>query len=158
MTSKNKIGTANHQRKGVKSNAHAGKQFERQVGRHFKNTGLELDENFRVSIGINGSPKPHRYDLGSLKENLVVECKSHRWTSSDKIPVAKMTTWNEVMLLFHGTPKRFKKILVVLRDYSKKRKITLGQYYLKINGHLIPKGVQIWEYDVKKDQMLVLKK
>jgi hypothetical protein len=146
----------NHQRKGVKSNAHAGKAFELKIKDYFQTQGLFLSENFEVEVGIGGKKKLHRYDLGSAQENIIVECKSHKWTEGGKVPVAKMTTWNEVMLYFHTSPRQFEKILIVLRDYSSKRKMTLAKYYLAKNGHFIPDGVQIWEYDDAKNEMVKL--
>jgi len=37
----------------------------------------------------------------------------------------------------------------VLKDFSPKRKETLGQHYVRTNWHLIPKSVEIWEYDME---------
>jgi hypothetical protein len=37
----------------------------------------------------------------------------------------------------------------VLRDFSEKRNETLGEYYIRTNHHLIPKDVEVWEYDDK---------
>jgi hypothetical protein len=77
------------------------------------------------------------------------ECKSHTWTEGGNVPSAKMTTWNQAMFFFHAAPLGYRKILFVLRDFSKKRNETLGAYYIRTNHHLIPKGVEVWEYDDK---------
>lgn len=37
--------------------------------------------------------------------------------------------------------------MFVLRDYSEKRKETLAEYYIRTYQHLIPKGVELWEFD-----------
>jgi hypothetical protein len=137
----------NHQRKGTNSNAKIGRNFESEVRNYFSRRGLELQENFPVPIGLGVGKKNHSYDLVSETEGLIVECKSHKWTESGNVPSAKMTTWNEVMLYFHASPNRYRKMLVVLRDFNFRRKMTLAQYYIKTNWHLIPPDVQICEYD-----------
>ena len=78
---------------------------------------------------------------------VLVECKSHKWTKSDKVPSAKLTVWNEAMYYFLVAPPNFRKIFFVLRDYSEKRNETLATYYLRTYGHLVPDDVEIWEYE-----------
>ena len=65
------------QRKGAKSNTHAGKDFEKKVKDFFKNQGIELSQDVTVSIGINKKKKPHKFDLGDVAKKIIVECKSH---------------------------------------------------------------------------------
>lgn len=40
--------------------------------------------------------------------------------------------------------------MFVARDYSQKRKETLAEYYIRTYRHLIPQGVEFWEYDEAK--------
>lgn len=61
------------------------------------------------------------------------------------MPSAKMTVWNEAMYYFHVAPKNFRKILFVLKHH--RRELSLASYYLQTHGHLVPDGVEIWEYD-----------
>ncbi len=68
---------------------------------------------------------------------MIIECKSHKWTSGNNVPSAKMTVWNEAMLYFSLAPESTRKILFVLRDYSKRNE-TLAEYYKRLNEHLIP--------------------
>jgi len=139
-----------HQRKGAKSNAHVGAEFECAVQKYFNNQGIKLDRNFPVSIGVGGNEKKQRrYDLGAIQPALLVECKSHTWTEGDKVPSAKMTTWNQEMYYFHLAPDHFRKILFVLKDLSIKRQETLAEYYVRTNSHLIPNKVEIWEFDTQ---------
>jgi len=91
--------------------------------------------------------KEHAFDLGSKKQKIIVECKSHRWTSGDNVPSAKMTVWNEAMYYFSMAPKEYRKIMFVLKDMSKKRKQTIAEYYLHTYNHLVPNDVEFWEYD-----------
>jgi hypothetical protein len=138
------------QRKGAESNAHVGRDFEKRVQDYFEGRGLSLASGVTVSIGISGK-KPHSFDLGNGDENLLVECKAHRWTEGGNVPSAKLTVWNEAMFFFHASPSGYRKLLVVLRDFSTRRNETLGEYYVRTYSHLIPNDVEVWEYDeVKK--------
>ena len=58
-----------------------------------------------------------------------------------------MTVWNEAMYYFHLAPKRYKKVLFVLRDFSNRRSESLAEYYVRNHSHLIPNDVKILEYD-----------
>ena len=135
------------QRKGSQSNAHVGRDFEIAVREFFAKEGMELSPSVSVLIGVADKKKKHSFDLGSEKDKILVECKAHRWTEGDKVPSAKLTVWNEAMLYFHVSPSEYRRVLVVLRDYSQSRGETLGAYYVRTYPHLIPKNVEIWEYD-----------
>lgn len=138
------------QRKGAKSNTHVGKEFERAAKHFFAKQGLYFEKDISISIGINGK-KPHKFDLGNLNEKILVECKSHKWTEGNNVPSAKITTWDQAMYLFYVTPTDYRKILFVLKDYSPKHKETLAEYYIRTKSHLIPKDVEIWEFDEYKN-------
>jgi hypothetical protein len=138
------------QRIGSKSNAHAGSAFEIAAQSFFDSTGLILDRDVNVPIGIDSITKPHAFDLGCLKQKVIVECKSHRWTTGKNVPSAKLTVWNEAMYYFVAAQGDYRKIMFVLRDYSSKRKETLAEYYIRRYRHLIPDDVEIWEYDEEK--------
>ena len=97
------------QRKGAKSNTHVGKEFEKSTMSFFSKQGLSLEENFSISIGINGT-RHHSFDLASLADKILIECKSHTWTEGDNVPSAKMTTWDQAMYFFHVAPKGYRKI------------------------------------------------
>ncbi|HPQ44330.1 MAG TPA: hypothetical protein PKZ42_08880 [Syntrophales bacterium] len=134
------------QRKGSKSNTHVGKEFEETAMKFFKGKGLFLQNNISVNIGVN-EKRPHSFDLGSLDERILVECKSHTWTEGGNVPSAKMTTWDQAMYFFHIAPKGHRKIFFVLKDYSTKKRETLAEYYIRTKSHLIPLDVEIWEFD-----------
>ncbi|SYZ73775.1 conserved hypothetical protein [Candidatus Zixiibacteriota bacterium] len=137
------------QRKGALSNADVGREFETLAQHFFAKQGLHLTRRVSVQIRINGF-KPHNFDLGNKTEKILVECKAHKWTESDNVPSAKLTVWNEVMLFFLAAPSIYRKILFVLRDFSGRKKETLGEYYIRTNSHLIPKDVEVWEYEEKQ--------
>lgn len=135
----------NFQRVGEKSNAHVGRNFEDTARRYFLQKGIILQRGYSVPIGISAK-KQRKFDLGSENPPLLVECKSHTWTSSGNVPSAKITVWNEAMYYFSLAPTKFRKILFVLRDFDDKRRETLAEYYVRNYGHLIPNDVEILEY------------
>ncbi len=102
-----------NQRKGSISNAHVGAAFEAVVLEYFGNKGIALERNFALEIGVGKTKKKHCFDLGSKEPQIIIECKSHTWTEGNKVPVAKMTVWNEAMYYFHLVPDSYKKILFV---------------------------------------------
>jgi len=91
--------------------------------------------------------KLHCFDLGTTKEKILVECKSHTWTAGAKVPSAKMTVWNEAMYYFHLAPLDYRKILFVLHDRRKKEGESLLTYYKRTYSHMIPEGVEFLEWD-----------
>ncbi|MBR9910896.1 MAG: hypothetical protein GYB33_11170 [Gammaproteobacteria bacterium] len=134
------------QRVGSQSNAQAGKDFELAAQSFFKKDGLSLGRDMKIPVGVEALKKDHTFDLGCEKQKVIVECKSHKWTSGDNVPSAKLTVWNEAMYYFFTAPSEYRKIMFVLRDFSQKRGETLAQYYLRTYRHLIPEGVEFWEY------------
>jgi len=137
-----------YQRIGSKSNTHVGRDFELVTQAFFTGKGLDLDLNIKIPVGIGVNKKVHAFDLGSLEAKILVECKSHKWTApNDNAPSAKLTVWNEAMYYFLASPKGYRKIMFVLRDYSEKRKETLAEYYIRTYSHLIPEDVELWEYN-----------
>jgi hypothetical protein len=139
------LDTNNFQRVGSVSNTHAGNDFETAIGSYFKQQGILLTRNFTAPVGVGDLKKPHRFDLGSESPPVLVECKSHTWTQGGNMPSAKLTVWNEAMYYFYVAPEKYRKILFVLKH--SRRETTLASYYLKPHGHLVPGGVEVWEYD-----------
>jgi hypothetical protein len=135
------------QRIGSPSNAHVGDAFEILVQRFFAQQGVEVQRDHVVPIGVGLSKKLHAFDLGCSSKKWLVECKSHRWTSGHNIPSAKLTVWNEAMYYFHAAPPEYKKLLVVLKDLRRGTGESLLTYYVRTYGHLVPDGVELWEYD-----------
>ncbi len=147
----------NFQRIGSISNAHVGSDFEAAAREIFASQGLQLQKNFSLPVGISEKKKEHRFDLGSASPEVIVECKSHRWTKGSNVPSAKMTVWNEAMYYFSIAPKSYRKILFVLRHYNPKKKETLAEYYIRTYNHLVPYGVEIWEYNEDIGETVVWK-
>ena len=128
------------------SNAHVGSDFEKAAQEYFGQQGIVLRKGRGVQIGFS-SKREHKFDLGADKPAMLVECKAHTWTAGGNVPSAKITVWNEAMLYFSLAPSDYRKILFVLKDWSEKRGESLAQYYARTRDHLIPDGVEIWEYD-----------
>lgn len=135
------------QRIGSQSNAHVGREFEDSARMFFETQGVSLHANLTVLVGVGSLKKNHSFDLGNSERKILVECKSHRWTSGDNVPSAKLTVWNEAMYYFTVSPPGYRCIMFLLRDYSSRRRETLAQYYIRTYAHLIPAGVEFWEYD-----------
>jgi len=144
----------NFQREGSISNAHVGREFEKTAQIFFTSKGLILQENLTLPVGIGTEKKNHSFDLGNKEQRIIVECKSHKWTKGDNVPSAKLTVWNEAMYYFLSSPQGYRKIFFILKDFSNKRKETLAGYYLRTYSHLIPDGVEFWEYDPEKNEAL----
>jgi hypothetical protein len=136
----------NFQRIGSISNAHAGAEFEGLVQQFFANQGVALSSSFAVPVGVGNLRKSRKFDFGSEHPPIIVECKSHNWTTGGNIPSAKITVWNEAMFYFHIAPGRYRKVLFSLK--SVRRSESLAAYYVRCFAHLIPAPVEIWEYDV----------
>ena len=140
------------QRSGSKSNAHIGRDFELHALNYFKSQGIALIKNFKISLGIEEQKKLHAFDLGCKQAKIIVECKSHKWTTGGNVPSAKLTVWNEAMLYFIASPDEYRKVMFVLKDYCSKRKETLAEHYIRTYFHLIPTNVEFWEYDTETSE------
>ena len=135
-----------NQRIGSESNAHVGADFESVAKAFFAKQGITLTPRFPVDVGLSNK-KEHCFDLGSNNPKIIVECKSHRWTSGANVPSAKMTVWNEAMYYFHLAPTDFRKILFVLHDTRGRGGESLLSYYKRTYFHLIPDDVEFLEWD-----------
>jgi hypothetical protein len=49
--------------------------------------------------------------------------------------------------IFHVALELYRKIFFVLKHFRKEQ--SLAAYYLKTHGHLVPPGVELWEYDLE---------
>jgi len=136
----------NFQRIGSISNAHAGREFEDAACAFFAKTGIVLTRNFGVELG-HVKKRMHRFDLGSEEPPILVECKSYTWTSGGNSPSAKIRSMNEVMLFFTLAPAHYRKILFLLKHL--RGEVTLAANYIKNYAHVIPPGVEIWEFDLE---------
>ncbi|MDI1318090.1 hypothetical protein [Flavobacterium sp.] len=136
----------NFQRIGSSSNVVAGRNFENASKIYVeKQLGRTLTFGKKIEIGISDIKKSHKFDIGD--DETIIECKTHKWTTGDHVPSAKLTVWNEAMYYFSLVSNSFTKIFIIEKHLSEKRNNTLGLYYIKTYGHLIPEDVEIWEFD-----------
>lgn len=138
------------QRKGYESNTQVAREFESIAYKYFYSNEYDVEMGYNIKIGLNLVKKEKKFTLGgrdNLGKTFVVECKSHKWTESSNIPSAKITNWRQSMFYFSMLPEDIGKYLFVLKDKSVKTQESLGEYFIRLNQHLIPKGVIILEYD-----------
>jgi hypothetical protein len=146
MSRENKKITNKFKREGSESNTQVGRDFEDIAQKYCLDIKITLEKGKKVPLGLPGRErKEHAFDLGN--ESILVECKSHKWTSGDNVPSAKMTVWNEAMYYFSLVPAKYKKYMFVLKDVSEKKGFSLMEYYIEKFNHLIPEGVIFFEYD-----------
>lgn len=148
---------SNNQRTGAPNNAYVGKEFEEIAKKVIENQlDTILKSDYSLDVGFSDKKNRHKFDLGN--KDIIVECKSHRWTSGNNVPSAKLTVWNEAMLYFYLAGKEYRKIFFFEKsEREKNKKIeTLGEYYIRNKNNLIPDGVEFWEYDIEKKEVKVL--
>ena len=129
------------------SNTQVDINFESTAAQCLAAKGVVVRPRFSVPVGVGLLKKPHMFDFGSEDPPVLVECKSHRWTAGDNAPSAKLTVWNEAMYYFAIAPSGFRRIFLVLRNFSERCRLTLAEYYLHRYSHLVPDGVEFWELD-----------
>ena len=144
----------NFQRDGSISNSQVGRAFEERVGKVVVEHGLRLESNHKVPCGLDKvQRKSHAFDLGSENPKVIVECKSHIWTSSGNVPSAKMTIWVEAMFYFHWAPQDYRKIFFVKRSTHSRQKKSLLDHFLGSWYHMIPSDVEFWELDTDSGRL-----
>ena len=138
---------SNFQRDGSISNSHVGRAFEARARKVLGEHGLRLELGHKVPCGVGAVRKDHAFDLGSANPRVIVECKSHTWTASGKVPSAKMKNWAEAMFYFHMAPPDYRKIFCVERSLRAGRTESLLSYFLRTQAHMIPPDVEFWELE-----------
>ncbi len=146
---------SNFQRDGATSNSHVGRAFEERAWKVLAEHGLRLESNHRVPCGLGMVRKSHAFDLGAESPRVIVECKSHTWTSGGNVPSAKMKDWAEAMFYFHMAPRDYRKIFFVERSLRPGRSESLLSYFLRTQSHMIPPDVEFWELDGDGDELIV---
>ncbi|MCH7663184.1 MAG: hypothetical protein IH859_04855 [Chloroflexi bacterium] len=137
---------SNFQRKNAVSNTQVGIDFEDIALSHFSKEIPDLHKEFRIAIGFK-EKKSHKFDLGSSLQNVIIECKSHTWTTSGNMPSAKLTTWDQAMFYFFLAPDKYRKIMFVKKDLKPKSGESLCNYYMRTHANVIPDGIEFWEAD-----------
>lgn len=128
------------------SNKHRGDKFTQQVQNYFKTKGINLEPEYKVSVGLSTKyKKQHAFDLGNA--DMLVECKCYDWTEGNNNPSAKLSTLNEAMLYLFTASKRCKMVFMKQTSRKGKHSETLAGYYVRLHRPFIPDDVEIWEFN-----------
>lgn len=144
---------SNFQREGSTSNSHVGRAFEERARKVLAKHGLRLEADHKVPCGLGPVRKNHAFDLGAGNPRVIVECKSHTWTSGGNVPSTKTKNWAEAMFYVHMAPPNYRKIFVVERSVRPDRPESLLAYFLRTQAHMIPPDVEFRELD--GDELIV---
>ena len=132
-------------------NPRVGKEFQLAVKEWFEEvytTPFEIERK----IAIGRPAKMHSFDISSLDESIVVECKCYTWTETGNVPSAKMGFTNEAAFYLSFLPDDTERIIVMLHAEHVKRNETLAEYYFRTNRHLLGK-IKIYEFDLQTKEM-----
>ena len=136
-------------------NPRIGREFQVKVKQWFEtNVGLRFELEHPILMG--NPTKPHKFDIADKSENIVIECKAYTYTRTGNIPSAKLTTLNEAIFYFSFLPAQTEKILVMAYAVHPKRRESLAEYYIRINGHLLG-DVKVWEFNTDTYEMRMIK-
>ncbi len=134
-------------------NPKVGKDFENVTLKWAKkNFGCNFDNEKAVEIG--NPPRPHKFDLVSKDEGIVIECKCYTWTESGNVPSAKLATLDEAILYMRSIAHPAKKIIAISYAFNEKRNKTLAEYFCERKGHLLD-DISVWELDDIKEPRLI---
>ena len=145
----------NYQRGESTSNFHVGRAFEAQAWKVLAEHGVRLESGHKVPCGLGAVRKNHAFDLGSESPKVIVECKSHTWTSGGNVPSAKMKNWAEAMFYFHMAPPDYRKIFFVERSVRPGRSESLLSYFLRTQAYMLLPDVEFWELDGDDDKLII---
>ena len=132
-------------------NPRVGKEFQLAVKEWFEEAYTSPFEIER-KIAIGRPAKLHSFDISSLDESIVVECKCYTWTETGNVPSAKMGFTNEAAFYLSFLPDDTERIIVMLHAEHAKRNETLAEYYFRTNRHLLGR-IKIYEFDLQTKEM-----
>ena len=132
-------------------NPRVGKEFQLAVKEWFEEAyTTSFDVERKIAIGRPA--KLHSFDISSLDESIVVECKCYTWTETGNVPSAKMGFTNEAAFYLSFLPDDTDRIIVMQHAEHAKRSETLAEYYFRTNRHLLGK-ITIYEFDLQTKEM-----
>lgn len=124
-------------------NPKVGREFEMLTKKWAENQfGCSFIIGQAVDIGI--PPKPHKFDLVSKDEGIVVECKCYTWTEGGNVPSAKLATLDEAILYMRSISRPAHKIIVMQYAWNEKKGVSLAEYFCEKKGHLLD-DISVWE-------------
>ena len=95
---------------------------------------------------IGDPPTPHKFDVVSEDEKIIIECKCYTWTKSGNVPSAKLATLDEAILYMRSISEKVRKIIAIKMDMNPKNNISLAEYFCDKKGHLLD-DIEVWEVD-----------
>ena len=132
-------------------NPRVGKEFQLAVKEWFEEAyTTSFDVERKIAIGRPA--KLHSFDISSLDESIVVECKCYTWTETGNVPSAKMGFTNEAAFYLSFLPDDTERMIVMLHAEHAKRNETLAKYYFRTNRHLLGK-IKIYEFNLQTKEM-----
>lgn len=84
-----------------------------------------MDFQIDVLIAIGSPKKKHNFDLVSIDQRYVGECKNYSWRKSGGPPHGKISSVNEAVLYLLHLPKGSHRFVVMRRDTHPRRSDTL---------------------------------
>lgn len=126
-------------------NPKIGKQFEEMA---LKWAETQFGSVFFVekAVDIGNPPTPHKFDLVSKDEGIIIECKCYTWTESGNVPSAKLATLDEAILYMRSISRPAHKIIVMKYAWNEKKQMSLADYFIERKGHLLG-DIAVWELD-----------
>lgn len=115
-------------------------EFENRVGLYLNR---KLKDSFYEKPLIVGVNKVHKFDLVSLDNSIVAECKSYTWTKDDNFPSAKISTAIEAVFYLSRIIAE-RKVIVFQDDFNKKGESLVETFIRRYDGIL--DDVEVWRY------------
>lgn len=132
-----------------------------KVGKDFEKVTLEwakryfnCDFDSEKPVEIGEPPKPHKFDLVSKDESIVVECKCYTWTDGGNVPSAKLATLDEAILYLRSITHPAQKIIAMRFSWNDKKQKSLATYFCEKKDHLLG-DISVWELDDFGDFSLI---
>ncbi len=126
-------------------NLEVGKAFERLV-KEWAELYYDCEFDSEKPVRIGDPPKPHKFDLVSIDENIVIECKCYTWTEGGNVPSAKLAMLDEAILYLRSISFPAKKIIAMRFSWDEKKKKSLATYFCEKKGHLLG-DISVYEFD-----------
>lgn len=124
-------------------NPRIGKKFQRMVLAYVKGYfSQDFIEEKPVKIG--NPPTPHKFDVVSTDESIIIECKCYTWTEGGNVPSAKLATLDEAILYMKSICHPAKKIIAM--KAAENNGVSLAEYFCDKKRHLLG-DISVWEFD-----------
>lgn len=120
------------------------RQLREQVKRwYLAEKGVFLSHPVTLPIGIL-SKQQCSFDLGS--DDVLIACQVQQWTKRDAVPRDAFVRWSGILYRFSLAPGYCRKILAVAASRNQAGE-SLARVFVVSHGHLIPPGVEIWQFE-----------